>query len=323
MLKLMKKIVSLVLCACTLIGVLTLNPTTVSAATYTKTSQVSGSDFTSRPKLAKALDSIFAGKAGVYSDKYCKKMVNTALGTRSVPNNGVTQYVGEYGKYRKNSGTSCWIYSNAVYLTLFGEALGSGSPGKNSEKLNLSTSSKKLTYENMCAWGVRRGVGAQIRVGNHSIIVLGYDQSGLTYLDGNGDGKGLVAVRDLTWKQVRNTGAINGAVSYIIQPKESYLNELYPCSHSYNSSGICSGCGAEFKIVSYKATGTYRVVKNTTAKQQPYAAAKTVRNLSKYQTVKIICYARNAFGNLWVYTSAGYWIYAGNLQRVSGSYLPK
>lgn len=308
MLKLMKKIVSLVLCACTLIGVFTLNPTTVSAATYTKTSQVSGSDFTSRPKLAKALDAIFAGNASIYSNKKCTKPVNTALGTKSVPNNGVNQYVGAYNKNAKNTGTSCWIYANGVYFTLFNEALGSGSPGKNSEKLSLSkTSNKTLTYTNMCTWGVHRGVGAQIRVGNHSIVVLGYDQSGLTYLDGNGDGKGLVAVRELTWAQVRKTNAIKGTVKYIIQPKASYLDKLYPCSHSYNSFNLCTDCGAvKAKVIrsGHIGDGTVAVsdsngcqirkAPHSTCKGEGYA--KFLTNGTKVDVIGLV---ENTAGNRW------------------------
>ena len=89
-----KKFVSLILCACTLLSLFVLNPMTVSAATYTKTSQVSGRDFTSRPKLAKALDAIFAGNASIYSNKKYTKLVNTTLGTKSVPNSSARTDMG-------------------------------------------------------------------------------------------------------------------------------------------------------------------------------------------------------------------------------------
>lgn len=317
----LKRVFCAILIAVLLVGLVAITPaTTVSAATYTKTSQVSGSDFTARPKLAKALDAIFAGNAGIYSNKKCTNLVNTALGTKSVPNNGVNQYVGAYNKSAKNTGTSCWIYANGVYFTLFNEALGNGSPGKNSEKLNLSkTTNKKLTYENLCTWGVRRGVGAQIRVGNHSIIVLGYNESGLTYLDGNGDGKGLVAVRDLTWKQVSKTGAINGTVKYIIQPKNEYLEKNYPCTHKLDANHLCVECCAELKV--YKALGTYTVTKKINAKYLPYEDAKNTKNLSKYTLIRVYFFTMNRYNNVWAYTDRG-WIYGGHLQRVTGAYLP-
>ncbi len=305
--KIMKRAFALVLCTCTIFSLFCMaNPTTVSAATYTSTRQVRGSDFTSRPKLAKALDSIFAGNASIYSNKGCTKLVNTKLGTKSVPNNSVTQYVGTYGKSAKNSGTSCWIYANGVYFTLFGEALGSGTPGKNSEKINLNkTSSKTLSYSNMCAWGVN-GVGAQIRVGNHSIIVLNYDKSGLTYLDGNGDGKGLVAVRTLTWTQVRNTKAINGTVKYIIQPKAEWMNKLYPCSHSYTSFNLCTECGAvKAKDIRWGyGFGTVRVSDSTGCqiRKSPYSACKGegyAKFLTNGTRVTVIGLVENNIGNRW------------------------
>ena len=73
------------------------------------------------------------------------------------------------------------------------------------------------------AWGVRPGVGALIRTtSGHSLIVLGYDEDRLTILDGNGNGKGLVAIRVITWNM------LSFRAKYIIQPSQEYFEELYP-----------------------------------------------------------------------------------------------
>lgn len=185
--------------------------------------EVDGSNYTDIPALAEKLNSIFDGQAGVYYDSKCTQMVNTVLGSRRVPNNGVNQYVGPPDIYQ-NVGTSCWIYANGVYYTLFGEATGCGTAGENSTKLDLSgTSNKCATYENFLTWGVHSGVGALIRTrSGHSMIVLGYDAEKLTILDGNGDGKGLVSIRVRTWDRVSDT------VKYIIQPNQSHMDTLYP-----------------------------------------------------------------------------------------------
>lgn len=190
----------------------------------TKREEVDGGDYTSDPTLAEKLNEIFDGSANVYYDPDCTKMVNTALGTYRVPNNGVYKYVGKYGDNQMDIGTSCWIYANGVYFTLFGEGTGCGTPGEHSEKLDLSTTAnKRANYENFTAWGVRPGVGALIRSKDgHSMIVLDYDEEQLTVLDGNGDGKGLVSIRVRTWDR------LYFSVSYIIQPDESYVEELYP-----------------------------------------------------------------------------------------------
>lgn len=189
----------------------------------TERETVDGSHYTEDAVLAEKLNKIFDGEAGVYYDSACTKMVNTVLGSRRVPNNGVNQYVGPAG-IEQNVGTSCWIYANGVYYTLFGEATGCGTAGANSVKLNLKTTSNKCaTYENFLTWGVHPGVGALIRTrSGHSMIVLGYDEEKLVILDGNGDGKGLVSIRVRTWDRVYDT------VKYIIQPQASHMEALYP-----------------------------------------------------------------------------------------------
>ena len=189
----------------------------------TKREEVDGSDFTSSVKLAAALNDIFDGYANVYYDPEFTRMVDTALGTSRVPNNGVNKYVGPYGDQEDNVGTSCWIYANGVYYTLFGECTGNGTAGENSEKLDLSGSqNKNFTYENFIAWGVRPEPGALIRTRcGHSMVVLDYDAEGLTILDGNGNGKGLVAIREMKWDSQ------NFRAKYIIQPTQVYFDMLY------------------------------------------------------------------------------------------------
>lgn len=185
---------------------------------------VDGGDYTDDPDLAAALNDIFDGNANIYYDSECTQMVDTTLGTYRVPNNGVFKYVGPYGDDQLDMGTSCWIYANGVFFTLFEEGTGLGTAGENSEKLDLTTTeNRNITYDNFTAWGVRPGVGALIRTKEgHSMIVLGYDQERLTILDGNGDGKGLVSIRVRTWDRVFSRA------SYIIQPTEEFMEDRYP-----------------------------------------------------------------------------------------------
>lgn len=189
----------------------------------TNREDVDGSDFTSSVILASALNNIFDGYANVYYDAEFTKMVNTKLGTSRVPNNGVNQYVGPYGDNDDNVGTSCWIYANGVYYTLFKECTGNGSAGENSEKLDLSVSqNKNFSYENFIAWGVRPEPGALIRTRcGHSLVILDYDAEGLTILDGNGNGKGLVSIRRMNWD------CQDFRARYIIQPTQRYFDFLY------------------------------------------------------------------------------------------------
>jgi hypothetical protein len=185
--------------------------------------EVDGSDCTSSVILASALNDIFDGNANVYYDAEFTKMVNTKLGSSRVPNNGVNRYVGRYGENEDNVGTSCWIYANGVYFTLFGECTGNGTAGENSEKLDLSGSENyKFTYENFLTWGVRPEPGALIRTRcGHSMVILDYDQEGVTILDGNGNGRGLVAIRKMKWDSQ------GFRAKYIIQPSQTYFDILY------------------------------------------------------------------------------------------------
>ena len=194
----------------------------------TEREAVDGADFTGDPALVQKLNDIFDGKASVYYDAGFTKMVNTELGSLSLPNNGVNRYVGPCPDGVTNVGTSCWIYANGVYYTLFGEATGLGAAGENSEKLDLSeTENRNFTLENFVTWGVRPGVGALIRTQcGHSLVVLGYDEERLTILDGNGNGRGLIAIRDMTWERV------GFRAKYIIQPKQDHMDNLYPEDYS-------------------------------------------------------------------------------------------
>ena len=193
----------------------------------TDPASVSGSDYTNSPALAAQLDDIFEGNAGVYRDSSCTKLVDTTLGTSPVRNNGVYMYVGEANAEPLSIGTSCWIYANGVYHTLFGESTGGGYAGENSEKLSLQgTGSRRMSYENFKAWGVRQSVGALIRAGGHSMILLEYNPETYTILDGNSDGRGLVSISTRSWDQGYSY------VEYIIQPKAAYYTQLF-------ASGMC------------------------------------------------------------------------------------
>lgn len=191
----------------------------------TDRSAVDGSHYTPSPALAEELNTVFDGNANIYSDRECTDLVSTELGSSPVKNNGVRKYVGSEG-HMVATGTSCFIYANGVYYTLFGESTGEGEAGINSEKLNI-TGSGKASYENFKAWGVRQGVGALIRASGHSMILLDYDEYAITYLDGNSDGRGLVSINHEPWDKF-----FYSYVSYIIQPKDHHYATLY-------ASGMC------------------------------------------------------------------------------------
>ena len=302
-----KRILSLMLAAVMLLVLLPVIPMKASAVPrvnewITDRSKLDGSYFTKSTKLAAKLNEIFDGNCHVYSDRNCTKPVDTAIGTSNVKNNGIAMYVGPYGGPSLMSGTSCWIYANGAYYSLFGWPSDNNNGGPNSYKLDLSsTSTNSATYANFKAWGVRQGVGAMIRTNRHSMIVMYYDEDYLVIMDGNGDGDGLVSVRWRTWDQV------NYSISYIIQPKESYYYEEYPvCEHDYTDIGICTKCAYDYDFEStydradtgyYKVTAELGIALRTA---RPYTAAPDKTSVIPMGTeVEVLGYVDNAFGEDW------------------------
>ena len=223
-----KRMISLLLSICILGCILPGMAVSADAAelTYqwiTQRKDVDGSDFTDNAALADALNNILDGKANVFYDAGFTRMVNTELGSSRVRNNGVNMYVGPIENGETNVGTSCWIYANGVYYTLFGECTGNGAAEENSRKLDLKTTeNRNFTYENFVAWGVRPEPGALIRTQcGHSLIVLDYNEDGITILDGNGNGKGLVSIRVMAWNYQ------SFRAKYIIQPSQEHFDSLY------------------------------------------------------------------------------------------------
>ena len=181
----------------------------------TSAGSVSGSEFSSKSSIAKKLNKMFAGDIGLYVDKAKTKLVDAALGTRNVPNNGKYQYWA-----KGHAGTSCFAYANAFYGKFYDGFSPHDSVNGNHQRVKATG---RITYENFVKWGVRDDAAVYIREGNHSVIVLHYDENYITYVDGNGDGKGLIAIRKEAWQRGTGSNIYNSRPSLIVQPKTSYF----------------------------------------------------------------------------------------------------
>ena len=299
-----KRILSFLLAAVLLLGLMPVLPLEANAlfVWIKDPDEADGYDYTTSSDLAEALNAIFAGNANVYYDKNCTNLVNTTIGTSNVKNDGVYKYAGPYGGPAVAIGTSCWIYANGVYHTLFGDGTNGEDPGRHSVKLDIyTTSSQKATYANFKAWGVRQGVGAMVRGNGHSMIVLEYDADKITILDGNGDSNGLVSIRSYSWDQFKYT------VTYIVQPEDDHYENLYfYCDHTYDALGYCSKCGKDFNFSqSYDpaSSGYYTVTASggiNLKPERPYTAADSASLLIPEGTqVEILGSVTNAAGETW------------------------
>lgn len=225
------------------------------AGVIKSSSAVSGSEFTSKSSIAKKLNKMFAGEIGLYKDYKKTKPVNAALGTRSVPNNNVMLY---WGPDPGGGGTSCFAYANAFYGHFYDGVYPHRTLNSNHKKVKATG---KISYANLVKWGVRSDAAVYIREGNHSIVMLYYDENYIIYIDGNGDGKGGVALRKEAWGRPSGSNIYNSRPSLIVQPTTSYFAAgsmgkklAKPCtqggtSHDWNEGKIT-------KPASCKETGT-------------------------------------------------------------------
>ena len=178
-------------------------------------SAVSGREFTSKASIAQKLDSMFAGNIGLYADKGKTVLVNAALGTQNVPNNGKYQYWAN-----GHAGTSCFAYANAFYATFYDGQSPHDPVNGNHQRVKATG---RITYQNFVKWGVRNDAVVYIREGNHSFLVLHYNENYLITVDGNGDGKGTIALRKQTWQRSLGSNIYNQTPSLIVQPKTGYF----------------------------------------------------------------------------------------------------
>lgn len=254
------------------------------AGMVTGSSLVSGSEFSSKASIAAKLDKMFAGDIGLYKDKNKTKLVNAALGTRNVPNNGVLQYWGP----EPRAGTSCFAYANAFYCTFYDGVYPHHEINSNHQKVKATG---KITYENFVKWGVRDDAAVYIREGNHSVIVLHYDKDYITYVDGNGDGKGLIAIRKEAWTRGTGSNIYNQKPSLIVQPTTKYfpagsMGKASPVPCTQGGSHHDWDKGAVTKAATCKETGLKVYTCGACGKTREETVAKTGHTYGEYRVTK-------------------------------------
>ena len=267
----MKKIVSILLCFIFMTSMCVCSNVNVSAKSYiTSSGSANGSDYTNITKLANKLNQVFKGDIGLYSNSACTNSVSAPLGSRKMT--GSNQYwIKSNTTGNKNSGWQCYIYADAVYNTLFNEWVGKGTSLSYSHKV-MSGGKNTVSYSDFKNAGVRTGAIMRTTANSngswnsskaHSLIILSYNSSGIKYVEGNGDGKGLVRIANLSWSEF-NSGQLKGRsryVCFIIQPTDGYYDDLYPNNNakvSFDKSSISLGLSSNnTATVTAKVSGNY------------------------------------------------------------------
>ena len=187
---------------------------------------VSGSDYTADYNLSQKLDSIFNGNCSLYLYNSTAKQ-NFPLNTRL--NNSQRYDVKDSGSgIVKASGWQCFVYAQGVYNYLWGEVPGHGTGGYKYSKVVCSNQTT-ASYELFSKCGVCTGAylrttansnGSYNSSKGHSLIILSYNQNNISYLEGNGDGRGLVRVCTKTWTQFNSlmTTGKGRRICHIVQP---------------------------------------------------------------------------------------------------------
>ena len=139
-------------------------------------------------------------------------------------------------------GWQCAAYAAAVFSCLWGYYFDpEDSRFDVIEKFEISRGRSSLSYDDFLEWNIR--CGAYMRTttystgkwngeAGHSLIILKYDRSGITTLEGNYDGYGGIAVLNYTWENFNSyTFRYSGGyphryVCFISQPKEELYYEM-------------------------------------------------------------------------------------------------
>ena len=275
--------------------------------------KVQGSQYTQSKELARRLDQVFSGDIDLYTDVGCTAEVTLPLGTKL--SNSTQYYIKSKTTGSPHSGWQCYIYANAAYNQLFLEWVGKAN-GFAHSRIVVSGGSNTLSYETLSKAGVR--CGAYLRTtanadgsfnGNygHSLLLLAYDKTSVTYLEGNADGNGLVRITSRTWSDFNQAllTRSNRYIAHIVQPTDDVYNRLLGvCTHErYDAQGRCEKCGVAYDWDSTfyaGAAGEYRTLQAVTPRTTaPYDTMKASAQLTAGSTVNVDGTWQNARGQVW------------------------
>ncbi len=225
-----------------LLAVLLLVPMTVSQA-------ASGSDFTDQPELARKIDALLQGEEPIFSNTEEKYAVGSSLDP------GFT-YMWQGETY---SGTRSYAYAQAAYYYLFGDVPVWGDQGLSSRFICSSTIAGVRRMGRLSSAMFRNtgvGPGAYLRTTDRatgdfsdngcSMIILTYDAETVTYLHGDADGNGLIAITTSSWRDFNNEqlAGVGRCVAHMVQPNQT----------AWTKSSIQKPVTLEFRDVSWPAT---------------------------------------------------------------------
>lgn len=192
--------------------------------------------YTASEVLTEQMDSVFAGNINLAMDAD-RTPVSISLAVASALDIRTTYYAYTTGSYV--TGMQCYIYAQAVYATLFDDLPYHGAGTKRYDySVQVMGQSPTIDYRAFTASKVMPGAylrttdqqdGTYNGAEGHSLIVLGYNEDGLTILEGNADGRGLIRIASYTWDDFneRVLTRYNRVISHVVQPREDIYRDQY------------------------------------------------------------------------------------------------
>ena len=241
----MKRLLSAAAALCMLPGMAVL-PTfgyTASAeTTAVVTAAASAVSYRQSPALAALVQRIEEGACGLYLDnqEWTEPEEPLAVGTSL---NTQQKYYVKTSTGQWN-GKQCYIYSQGVYSRLFDALPGNGTWDSALTRTVLQGPAE-ITPQVLAE--ARVMPGAYLRTttdtengtfnggAGHSLIILGYDDTTITILEGNADGCGLIREATMSYEEFAHqfTTGWNRTVTHIIQPDASVYSERFGLNYSY------------------------------------------------------------------------------------------
>lgn len=191
--------------------------------------------YTASETLTEQMESVFAGNINLAMDAD-RTPVSGSLAVTSSLDIRATYYAYNTSSYV--TGMQCYIYAQAVYATLFDDLPYHGAGTKQYDySAQVMGQSPTVDYRTFTASKVMPGAylrttdqqdGTYNGSVGHSLIVLGYNEDGLTILEGNADSNGLIRIITYTWDDfnARVLTRYGRVISHVVQPREDvYLNK--------------------------------------------------------------------------------------------------
>lgn len=225
-----------------------LQPFAVNASESDTTPELpsTGIYYTASETLTEQMNAVFAGEINLAADAN-RTPVDISLAVSSSLDVYTTYYA--YCSATQYSGMQCYIYAQAAYAALFDELPYHGydsfgyvystqvmghAPAAN---YTLFTDCKVMPGAYLRTTG--NADGSYNGSNGHSLIVLGYNEEGITILEGNADGRGLIHIITYTWERfneslLTKTGRV---ISHVVQPRE----ENYIADYGISFDALIAG----------------------------------------------------------------------------------